>query len=799
MINVIPRSGGNKLTGSFYYNFSNNAMQGNNIDDKLRLENPGLPNVNSNVIKLQDINGAVGGPVRRDRLWYFGTVRNNRTDQWVPGVYYNQNANISPSQLSLSTLYVPDLDRRAFNDARFREASIRVTWQATPRNKFTLSHSQQYRENNYNGGGALTGTAVTSPEAGGTTDARPQTLPQVSWTSPLTNRLLLEGAFAGFRALTGGQARPTYDGSATRITQTNNNDYPGILPANASVTTGPQLWSNNLAFVPRWRGSAAYQVAGHSLRAGFEGFYSRQTLESHLAGQDGLAISINRQTGARTFTVNAVDGFPGTGNPRGNWLRSTGIYIEDQWTLKRLTLQGALRYDAASSGFPAQTYGPGLLVPQTFEFPAGKSVLGYKDLTPRVGVAYDLFGNAKTALKFNWGHYVAAASNEGVYTDNNPTASLSNTTPARTWVDNDNDLVIDCDITNGAAQGPGAPVAAVDTCGVVNLGTLGTPNATTILTDRSLLKGWNVRPSDYQVGFGIQQEVTSGVSVELSYRRRWQTNFTYTDNLNVPNFTVNADGSFSSPVYMPYNVTSPLDGSGITLYDINSNTLGTNSLVLPSDEAHEVYTRFHEIDINVAARTRYGIVMRGGAQTGRRTAHTCGSNPDNPGLQRGCHVEEPWLSRYSGSATYITPQFESRAFSWASDFNLSTTFSIIPVLGVTNAANYTVPTGAGSEYLNQIGRAPLGTAAILVNLRDPGVPEIPEHRVEHNIRIGRIVKIAGTRANFGLEVFNIENMASALARNQTYNPSTPELLATYFRRTQITPGRFAKLSVQFDF
>jgi hypothetical protein len=122
-----------------------------------------------------------------------------------------------------------------------------------------------------------------------------------------------------------------------------------------------------------------------------------------------------------------------------------------------------------------QTYGPGLLVPNAVTFPAGIAVSGYRDLTPRVGVAYDLFGYGRTALKFNFGHYVSAASNDPPYPNNNPTASLSNVTPARAWVDNDNDLQVDCNVGNGAAQGPGTPFPTVDSCAAVNLGTLDRP------------------------------------------------------------------------------------------------------------------------------------------------------------------------------------------------------------------------------------------------------------------------------------------------------------------------------------
>jgi len=795
VINVIPRSGGNRFQASFYYNFSNNALQGDNITDELRSQNPNLPRANANVIKLQDVTPSAGGPIKKDRLWYFVSVRNNRTDQWVPGNYFNTNANIAPSLLgSLDALYAPDFDRGAFSDARFREASARATWQASQRNKFTVSYSQQYRENNYNGGGTFAGSTLVSPEAGGTTDARPQTLPQVSWSSPWSNRLLLEGGFSGFRAYTGGQARDSYDPVATRITQTNVN-IAG-LPANATITTGAQQYSNNLSFNPRWRATAALITSGHNLRFGYDGFYSKQTLESHLTGTDGLIITINRLTGARSFTVNAVDGYPAGGSAIENYVKASGLYVEDQWTLGRLTLQGAVRFDYAMSGYPEQTYGPGLLVANAVTFPAGKAVWGYKDITPRVGVAYDLFGNGRTALKFNFGHYVSAASNDPPYQNNNPTASLTNTTPARSWTDNNNNLLVDCDISNGAAQGPGLAVPSVDNCGAVNLGTIGSAAVSTTVTDPSTLGGWNVRPSDYQVGLGVQQQVARGVSVEVTWRRRTQNNFTYTDNLNIANFTTDADGNITSPVYTPYFITSPLDGSIITgLYDINSNTLGNNSLILGTTEQYKVYTRYQDIDVNVSARLRNGLVVRGGTQTGTRTGYTCGSNPDNPGTLRGCHTEQPWLTRYNGSASYLVPKFDSRWISWARDINVSATWSAIPTF-ISEAANYTVPTGPGSEFQAQIGRAPLSGISPVVNLNDPSRPEFPDMRVEQNVRFSRLIRLLGTRTNVGVDIFNFPNTHSVLARNNTYNPAN---VSTYRQPTQIIPARFFKFSVQFDF
>ena len=87
--NIIPKSGGNDFSGTAFFSTAGKWSQSSNLDDTLRAANitepPGL-------IKNWDTNLSIGGPIKRDRVWFFNNLRTYGSHTDIPGLYANANA-----------------------------------------------------------------------------------------------------------------------------------------------------------------------------------------------------------------------------------------------------------------------------------------------------------------------------------------------------------------------------------------------------------------------------------------------------------------------------------------------------------------------------------------------------------------------------------------------------------------------------------------------------------------------------------------------------------------------------------
>ncbi|HEY7174717.1 MAG TPA: hypothetical protein VH442_07360, partial [Micromonosporaceae bacterium] len=532
-MNVVPKTGGNTVRGSVYLSGVTHGMIGSNYTDELKAR--GLTTPGSNT-KIWDFNGGVGGPLVRDRLWYFATLRDEGSHRTVPGMFANLNAG-NPAKWT----YAADASRPAAVAASFRTASVRLTAQATPRNKFSVFWDEQMPCEGAAWPGASTnigacrysadgeviagGTAAPTPAASAT--FAPETAAyrdygtrfrQASWQSPVTNRLLLEAGIGNYASRYLGEPIP--GSPAVDFIQVleqcaagcaANGGIPNLTYRAGTLSTSWQ-GSNN------WRASLSYVQGAHSMKFGYQGGYLMDDRNPYTNSQ---FVTYRTNNGRADQITEIIDN-----NLIQQRVAYNAYYAQEQWTTGRFTLQGALRFDRATSIFPAATIGGVRFLPTVVSFPETPGVDSYKDLTPRGGVAMDVFGNGKTAVKFNIGRYLEAAQNGGLFIASRPTSRIS-TTATRTWTDANSNFVPDCNLLSNAAQDLRA--AGGDLCGAVPNTNFGKSVFDTT-QDPALLNGWGVRSGDWQWGASVQQQVAPRVSVELQYLRRWLVNFIATDN-----------------------------------------------------------------------------------------------------------------------------------------------------------------------------------------------------------------------------------------------------------------------------
>jgi hypothetical protein len=122
VMNVVPKTGGNAIHGSGFYSGSGKNLQADNSGGKVAAPTP--------LTKVYDVNGAIGGPIVKDRLWYFATARTQGSTRVNANQFTNANAGDATKWL-----YAPLINEPGFSDRTWENISGRLTWQMTPRNK----------------------------------------------------------------------------------------------------------------------------------------------------------------------------------------------------------------------------------------------------------------------------------------------------------------------------------------------------------------------------------------------------------------------------------------------------------------------------------------------------------------------------------------------------------------------------------------------------------------------------------------------------------------------------------------
>jgi hypothetical protein len=703
-MDAIPKDGGNNFSGAFYAAFTNYSLQSDNLTDELMTR--GLTTVDR-VEKIFDINPGAGGPILRDRLWFFAAYKRAGNYQRVAGIFANMSTN--------PYAYVPDPTRPAVDRQEDGGRSLRLTSQLTPKNKLTFFYWDTRGPNDawYSAGGAA---RLTAPEAISRRVLEPYYADQLKWSAPVTNHVLVE---AGATFVNGDFQVFTQPGVALE-TPSLTELRTGIVWGNFSNTFG-----HNASHQFNERFALSYVTGSHSLKTGVQLDHSSTYATQNVTGN---SMTLQLLDGAPSRVTVFATPLEFRESTNGNF----GLFAQDQWRVNRFTVNFGARFDHINSFVPAITEPAGRFVPLR-DFPAVYDVPNMNDFSPRAGVVWDMFGDSKTALKLNIGKYLEDTSLSGITRSNSP-ASASVTNATRPWIDANRDFI---------------PQDS-------ELGALSNSNfGKSVVTTHYDPQALTTRFQNWEFEATLQRELTRQVSITGGYFRRWYRNFTITDNqLTTP-------GDFD-----PYCITAPLDsrlpgGGGYQvcgLYDVKPALNGQfNNVVTLARNFGTRSEVYDGVDVDMNARLGHGIVVSGGTSVGRTKTNSCvvvdSPQAENPLV---CLSEPPFQPQVKLLGIYPMPW-------WG--LQLSTTFQSLP--GPAILANYTA---TNAEIRGTLGRnlAAGANATAVVPLVQPGTL-FGDRLNQLDFRLAKIFRISRTRLQAQVELFNMFNGSPALLVNNNYS------------------------------
>ena len=173
-------------------------------------------------------------------------------------------------------------------------------------------------------------------------------------------------------------------------------------------------WSGHTGFTRVFQGAVSYVTGSHSAKFGVrhhandstfpKNFYNNSQLKYNFRGGVPYQLTMYADQGSDQQQAQGI----------------LALYAQDRWTINRLSVQAGLRFEHLGDSFDQQQIGPNSFVPTAVVFPATDGPLNQKDLQPRFGASYDVFGNGKTAAKFFFGRYVTTTNTVDEWLFNSP-------------------------------------------------------------------------------------------------------------------------------------------------------------------------------------------------------------------------------------------------------------------------------------------------------------------------------------------------------------------------------------------
>jgi hypothetical protein len=459
-----------------------------------------------------------------------------------------------------------------------------------------------------------------------------------------------------------------------------------------------------------------------------------------------------------------------------------GLYAQDRWTIKTLTINLGLRFDWHDAYVPEQDRPAIMFVTVPRHYDRINDVPNWKDITPRVGVAWDLFGDGRTVARANFGNYLAAESTATATANNPLNTSINNAN--RTWRDTNANFVPDCDLRNPL---PNGECLALDQ-------PLGALNIVTRF-DPAMLSGWGVRPNDRELNFGVAHSLTRNLAIDAQYTDHWFGNFFATQNRANP-----------ASSYDPFCVNVPSDsrlpgGGGnqiCQVYDLNPARFSAlnDNLITKAENFGKMTDRFRGVDLNGNARLSRGGQLSAGVSFGNEITDVCdvigkaspGSSTSSAGditggqgypSTRWCRTEPPFFQpTFKANGAYPLP--------W---FGLSASATLQSRPGPSILASWAAPNASTT-----LGRAFNVGGTKTINLIQPGT-QYGDRVNQVDVRFGKSFKASRARIRASVDIYNALNSNAILTINTTYSTTN----SSWLRPTSIMPGRLVKFGATVDF
>jgi len=504
-LNMIPRDGSNTYKGSLFWSHTPGAWQSDNFTPELAATGLRAPN---RVSRIFDFNPGLGGPILKDKMWFYGTFRRWGVDQTITDSFYNADAT--------HRTYVPNVSEPTLDDNVIKSGAARVTFVLAGKHKFGayLDRIVKFRGHEC--------PALSAEEACGIRNPKRYFTAQAKYTATLTSKLLLEvGWSENDETYSTGEKQPSV--LATDV---------GRLDRNTTERWSSVIGPYYFRVPDRHTVSAqmSYVTGSHNFKTGVQNGFGGNRHQRAIYGGLDLYQEYQTVNGVRSPQSVIVYSTPQEAVERIKY--DTGIFAQDVISFDRLTISPGVRFELFNTFVPAQASPAGRFVPFR-QFDKIENLPNWRDVAPRIGAVYDVQGNGRTAIKAHFGKYMQAFSTVGFAAVYNP---MVIGTDRRTWSDTNRD-----DIAQNSEIGP-----------------INTPFNVSGISNRTPDPDIR-RPYQWETNIGIQREIVTGISLSANWVRRNYKRLFWTDNTLV-----------SQSDYTIVNVPNPLNSSElIPIYNLN--------------------------------------------------------------------------------------------------------------------------------------------------------------------------------------------------------------------------------------